>query len=138
MDPTGWPRSLRATHRFSAFVVALLWCATPILAALHASAEAHRYCAEHGAVEEGPEGDAVEAPDAPGPDVAAAFGEGGAAESHDGCAFSRFCRFGQLLHQLVLEASGDVAATVIAAPALCVPAPSVAVIVLAPKTSPPV
>lgn len=133
MNLAGWPRSVRATHRFVAFVVALFWCAAPVLAGVHASIEAHYYCLEHGAVEEA--GEAKTQPGLPGGATVLSGAE--AAPSHDGCAFGRYCRFGQVLNQVVLALSACLEPDPISPPALSMAAPVVATIVLAPKTSPP-
>lgn len=131
---TGRPRSLRAAHRLSAWAVVLLWCAAPLLAALHAGAEAHRYCAEHDAVEEAAEAAAGVLSDQTGP---LARGPEDPAPGHEDCSFTRFCRFGQLVAQLILDDAGDLEPVSLPTPPLA-PAPGVAVIVIAPKTSPPV
>lgn len=115
----------------SALLLALIWCAAPVLSAIHAGAEAHRYCAEHGALEEASEPEPTD------------VGSDGAViplapeRSHEGCVFGRFCRFGQVLGQLVLEPAGDLEATAMGPPVLLETGPSVAVICFAPKTSPP-
>jgi hypothetical protein len=44
---------LTVLARFTATALALLWCLQPLLLVAHASAHAHRFCAEHGAFEEG-------------------------------------------------------------------------------------
>src|SRR5688500_155021 len=100
MTSTGRPRPLRAWHRCAALVVGLLWAVGPALAILHVDARLHRFCAEHGALEEasvpastdqargGPTMDAREAPEAQ------AGGSGAGGDGHDGCAFSPYCRFG--------------------------------------------
>jgi hypothetical protein len=131
---TGRLRSLRAIHRVSAFAVMLLWCAAPILAVVHASEEAHRYCAEHDAVEEAPE-PIVETTANPQSPVAS--GAGGGAPAHDDCSFTRLCRFSQVLGQVILDAVGDLEQRSPAAPPSGPPEPSLALILIAPKTSPP-
>lgn len=103
MTPYGRPGSLRATHRLAAVLVTLFWSAAPILAAIHANAEVHRYCAEHGMVEEGSPTRPQAAPD----DRPAARDASAPAPEHDGCAFARVCRFGQVLGPLSLEAAGQ-------------------------------
>jgi hypothetical protein len=113
--------------------VALLWCAAPVLAAVHAGVEAHRYCAEHGTVEEA--GEAVVGSPEATPVVA---GEGEEQAPHDGCDFARFCRFGQVLAQLILDVAGTPDVALAPSPSPAQAAPAVAVIVIAPKTSPPV
>lgn len=135
MTPTGSPRSLRVMHRFSALLVAVLWSAAPVVAVVHASAETHRYCAEHGAVEESGERDG---------DVAASDSDSNAAvngtepgTSHEGCAFARYCRFGQVLGQFIVAATGEIEGIPIPTPLRREPAAPVAVLALAPKTSPP-
>jgi len=134
MSPrTGQPRSLRAAHRLSAWVVVVLWCAAPLLAALHAGAEAHRYCAEHGAVEEAAEA----AAGLPADQAPLAQGTDDRASTHEDCSLTPFCRFGQLLAQVILAEAGDLEPGSLPTPSVA-PAPGVAVLVIAPKTSPPV
>ena len=130
-------RSLGATHRLAALVVALVWGITPVLAVFHShdSGEVHRYCAEHRALEDVTEdGDPAPAPERDD----AAFAQAETTPSHKGCAFGRFCRFGQVLSQFVLEATGVLEATPVQRPIVRVAAPAIAVILVAPKTSPPV
>jgi hypothetical protein len=134
MTPHGRPRSLRATHRLAAVLVTLFWSAAPILAAVHASAEVHRYCAEHGMVEEGSSARTGAAADA----RPAARDASAPAPEHDGCAFARVCRFGQVLGPVILVAAGQLDPTPASAPTPATPAPPLAVLRLAPKTSPPV
>lgn len=137
MNWSGPLRSLGAIHRLAALVVALVWGLAPILAVFHShsSGEAHRYCAEHGVLEDvADEGDPAPASESDGTVV----GQVEAARSHRGCAFGTFCRFGQLPSQLVVETGRILEATLVLLPVARVPAPSVAVIVVAPKTSPPV
>lgn len=128
------PRTARAIHRLGALVVALLWCLTPVLAALHAQAEAHRLCAEHGQLEE-----VVVAQDAPGATAHATVnGVVVGDEAHEGCAFGRYCRFGQLLAAFGLFPAGDLAPERAPLPELAVRGPTVSIVRFAPKTSPPV
>jgi hypothetical protein len=130
MTPTG--RS-RATHRLAALLVGVFWCAAPILAAVHANAEVHRYCAEHGMVEE-----AAAASAARPADESAAHDASERPPAHDGCAFAKVCRFGQVLASFVLPVAGALDPTPVATPALAQAAPPLALLRLAPKTSPPV
>jgi hypothetical protein len=133
MNRTGPPRSPAVLQRFSALFVALLWCAAPVLALVHGSAEAHRYCAEHGRLEDAGDGGS---------------GEDGAARrqivdaqgtaSHDDCAFSQTCRFGQTLIAFLLEACGTLEAPPLVQPQRDPAPPPIALISFAPKTSPPV
>ncbi|MEN9798648.1 MAG: hypothetical protein RL653_2344 [Pseudomonadota bacterium] len=68
-----------------ALVLAGLWVLLPLASALHDEDHAHRYCAEHGVVEEAGTG-AVAAADVDAPGVSDADGaEAGAA--HVSCAF---------------------------------------------------
>jgi hypothetical protein len=133
MTLTGRPRSLRATHRLAALLVGLFWSLAPILAALHANAEVHRYCAEHGMVEEAASGAARAADTHP-----SAHDASEPAPSHDGCAFAQVCRFGQVLGPLVHFAASELDPTPVPCPVVADPAPPLAVLLIAPKTSPPV
>jgi hypothetical protein len=132
---SGQPRSLRAAHRISACAVVLLWCAAPVLAAVHAAAESHRYCAQHDAVEE-----ASDERDGGSPDQVAPLARSGGDQTstHEDCSFAPFCRFGQLVGQLILDATGVLEPITVPPPSLPPLTPAVAVIVVAPKTSPPV
>jgi hypothetical protein len=132
-------RSLGAMYRLPALAVALLWCAAPVLAILHAHSgtEVHRYCAEHGTLEDVAEGQLqaqTPAPDGNGVTVRASEAEA----AHGSCAFARFCRFGDTLARFQLQATGVVAATPVPMPAARVATASIPVFVVAPKTSPPV
>lgn len=134
MNRGGQSRSWRATWRLPALVVALLWCAAPMLSAVHSAAEAHRYCVEHGAIEEVEfENDQGE-PQRPATDQVRGVD---ASEPHEACAFAPFCRFGQLVTAFVPEAAGNIGA--IPAPTLddAASVSPVAVVRIAPKTSPP-
>lgn len=125
------------THRCAAFLVALLWSAVPVLSVLHADGEAHRFCAEHGTIEESGSVSAPSAPEARSERASANANLGELGSTHDGCAFTQFCRFGQLLDQVIF----DVAAlppTPVASVARPAPALPVALLTLAPKTSPPI
>ena len=133
MTPTGGPRPLRASHRWSALLVAALWAIAPVLAALHANAEVHRFCAEHGALEETSQSGAPERGDA-GPAWLASEGQ----IPHAGCAFARYCRFDQLLIGFVLERAADLQVARPPERPGAISAPAVALLRLAPKTSPPV
>lgn len=139
MNRQGKQRSLRAPHRFSAFAVALLWAVTPVLASLHASIEVHRYCAEHGVVEEA---GAAEDADTPASAVQPGVRIGGVdvdeEAHHDDCAFAQFCRFGQTLIAFALAATGSLDPGAPPAPPADAPPSALAVIFVAPKTSPPV
>jgi hypothetical protein len=131
--------ALRVAYRFSALLLALLWCAVPVAAGLHADAEAHRFCAEHGALEDG--GDAAGGGGATGDRSSvsplAIQGETEPSQSHHACAFSLVCRFGDVGWKATLAPAGDVAFT-LAAPSIAgQPAAPIAVIAVAPKTSPP-
>jgi hypothetical protein len=133
MTRTGRPRSLLETHRLAACLVAVFWCAAPVLAAIHASAQVHRYCSEHARLEESdqtPTGAQV----AGGP---SARSDSERLPAHDSCAFAPVCRFGQVQAAVVLDPTGILAATPFAPPARLEPAPPVALLLIAPKTSPP-
>jgi hypothetical protein len=130
--------SLGAMYRLPAFTVALLWCAAPVLAVLHghSGTEVHRYCAEHGTLEDVAEGQVqaqAPAPDGNSPTVRASEAQA----AHRGCAFAPFCRFGDTLSRFQFEATGVLAATHVPAPAARLAPASIPVFVLAPKTSPP-
>jgi hypothetical protein len=135
MTRTGQRRAQHAAHRLSAFLVALLWCAAPVLSVLHASAEAHRFCAEHGVLEDAGREETDDTPAERGP---VAAGQSDPSTSHEGCAFARFCRFGQVLAQLVLEPAGELEHRLAVPPTLVIAPARVAIILIAPKTSPPV
>jgi len=84
MRPATW-------HRLLALALAGFWAVLPLAGALHDAEHAHRYCAEHGAVEEAgatPEGDA----DADGSGLHA--WEGRLADLHTACGFSFVHRLG--------------------------------------------
>jgi hypothetical protein len=136
MEITGRPRPLRAPHRFSALLVALLWAGAPVLAALHANAEVHRYCAEHGVLEEVAAGGGATGVPVLGGGAAASDAETSA--PHDDCAFARYCHFGQLLTRFSLPATGALAVRTVALPRATTAASTLAILRLAPKTSPPV
>jgi hypothetical protein len=57
---------------------------------------------------------------------------------HDDCAFARYCHFGQLLTRFALPATGALAVSKTLLPRPAIAAPAVAILRLAPKTSPPV
>lgn len=135
MNRIGRLRTLRATHRFSALLLALVWSAGPLLAALHADGEWHRYCPEHGTLEEA----ATPTPDDADESGAGArvAGDGAASAEHDACAFAACARFGQQLARLILADLGDIDAQPIAPPPCREPPRRLAVITVAPKTSPP-
>jgi hypothetical protein len=127
--------SRRAIGRFSAFVLALSWCVCPALAALHASLELHRYCPEHGALEEIDGG--AGAPNDRVLDGATPTLEGAsAARAHEECAFDRCCRPGQVAAEIPVHVR-HLDAWLIAAFPRTEAAFPVAPIVFAPKTSPP-
>jgi hypothetical protein len=136
MENPGRPRPLRAVHRFSALLVALLWAGAPVLAALHANAEVHRYCAEHGVLEEAAAGDGATGLPVLGGGAAASDAE--SPPPHEDCAFARYCHFGQLLTNFALPATGALAVRTVVLPRPHLVAPTLAIIRLAPKTSPPV
>jgi hypothetical protein len=134
MTPESQPRSLRMAHRLAAVVVAMFWSAAPVLAAVHAQAEVHRYCAEHGMVEEGSQA----RPETVADGMPAAHDASSPGPEHDGCAFARVCRFGQVLGPVILDAAGQLEPAAVACVTAAEPAPPLAVLRLAPKTSPPV
>ncbi len=120
----------RAAHRTAAFALALVWSAAPLLAAVHATTERHRFCAAHGTVEETSEGGAAPAhlPTVAGQSLAS---------SHEDCSFASACRFGQTLLPDVGASVGFLSPETVAAPVDARPAPSLDVLANAPKTSPP-
>lgn len=85
-----------ARHRLLALALAGLWCALPVAGAVHDGEHAHRYCAEHGAVEEaGPRAER----EGQQPSGTAGLGLEGAdapseATAHAACAFSFAHRLG--------------------------------------------
>jgi hypothetical protein len=129
----GRPRSLLATHRLAACLVAVFWSAAPVLATVHANAEVHRYCAEHAQVEES----AQTRPEAAVPAGPSAHPDSEPMPGHDGCAFARVCRFGQVLVAVVIDPAGIVDPAPFFAPARLEPAPPVPLLSVAPKTPPP-
>jgi hypothetical protein len=132
----GPPRCLRATHPVSAFLVVLLWGATPVLSVLHATEQGHRYCTEHGAVEDAQAAGAADRASRTGAVASTLTAE--RAPRHEGCAFARYCQIGRLPepHAPTAPRVLDVPAALDAAPAT--PPASISVLRLAPKTSPPV
>lgn len=100
---TGSGHDLPAAHRCAAMVLALLWLASPVLALLHAQAEIHRYCAQHGTLEEA----GAPEPASPRSDRPVAAGLPTAESPHDGCAFAPHYRFSQILVSFTLEPGGD-------------------------------
>jgi hypothetical protein len=79
-----------ATLRLLALALAGLWVLLPVASALHDGDHAHRYCAEHGAVEEvgealASDGEGSADESAGGLDVA---GDGQGSEEHVDCAFA--------------------------------------------------
>jgi hypothetical protein len=134
MTWTGPRRALSATQRVSALLVVLLWGATPVLSVVHASAAEHRYCAEHGGLEDAPAvtgGQAV----ASGNDVASS--RPAQAPAHEGCAFARYCQFAR-----PPEPAAPDPLRVLEVPAVvhglpCAPPAAISLLSLAPKTSPP-
>jgi len=123
------------THRISAFLVFLIWGAAPVLSVVHASEEGHRYCAEHGTVEDAQ--DEVLAESNATPSTADLLSASPATE-HQGCAFAHYCQIGRLPSTAapdlprVLELTSTEASIPVAPPA------PISVLRLAPKTSPPV
>lgn len=109
-----------------ALVASLLWVAVPVASALHSSDHAHTYCEQHQAIEEGSRGASAE------------HGDGvSAEEAHERCAFDA----------ITLRA-----AIVVAGPSVWDVSPAerpsvaggasathqaIAVLMLAPKSSPP-
>jgi hypothetical protein len=134
MTRTSRPRSLLATHRLAACLLAAFWCAAPVLAAMHANAEVHRYCVEHARVEESGQ----LRTQTPAERAPAAHPDSDPMPGHDGCAFARICRFGQVLAVVVVDPGGILEPVDFAAPAPLEPAPPVPLLSVAPKTSPPV
>lgn|GEM_PF-2420443 len=65
-----------------------LWLALPVASALHDGEHAHRYCVEHGAVEEAGEDVAARAPRAGELSEGVEAGEAQEAGSHEACAFT--------------------------------------------------
>lgn len=117
----------------AALAVALLWLAAPLLSLAHATTAAHTYCARHGILEEGGAGGSDAQPDRP---LAAATADGVPAV-HEACSFARLCRFGQTLAPLVLAVGEAAAPEPALAPRAPEPAPAIAILDSAPKTSPP-
>ncbi len=133
MDRRRPSRALRLAHRLAAFALMVLWAGAPVMAVAHAAAEGHRFCAEHGTVEEASE--VIVAAGSAGPaDIVAARSQDAA---HEDCAFATACRFGQTLSAEggglvgLLEPRPATFAAEIAAAVLF------DVLVNAPKTSPP-
>jgi hypothetical protein len=127
-------RRLRESQRFSVWLLALVWCAVPVLSAVHASLEIHRYCAEHGTLEEiaGP----VRALDAQSPSPGIR-GVVGGESAHEDCVFHG------LFRHVDSGGHGDTATADLAFADPVAPAEQwrsgggVPLLHLAPKTSPP-
>ena len=136
-SPGPTARSAGAIRRWAALLLAVIWSAAPALAALHAEAEIHRFCAEHQALEEAqPGGGVVEG--GRGAELAVGGVSSAPGDLHESCAFGRCCRFGQTLAPLVLAVGPDVPTPVVVMPVAQLPPPARAIFRLAPKTSPPV
>lgn len=125
--------ALPCRRRAVAAVLAWTWLAAPLLAIVHTLHETHRYCAEHGALEEA--GGVATAAAAP-TDGPRAGGEDRAA--HHECSFGRVCRFGRGPAPVVLAEGA------LLRPGEIVPPPPRApfaargmLLARAPKTSPP-
>jgi hypothetical protein len=145
MNRSSQPHPLRVGYRSAAAFVALLWCVAPALSALHATLQIHRYCAEHGVLEEveasGGETGGVEASggEIGGVETSGPLAGGGDDETvaHEDCAFVGFFRQGRLLDAPGSAPVGlDPAALNLPQAGEQVPAP-VELLRLAPKTSPP-
>jgi hypothetical protein len=120
-------------HRLAVYLVAAVWCATPLLSALHASVEAHRFCAEHGVIEETSavaEGTAPVSSDQP---IARGTDAG---TSHEECAFHASGRLQGPSGAVTSEASA-LEIPCAAPPRRSDPVPQLAIVDYAPKTSPP-
>src|SRR5688572_13756887 len=103
MNRSATATALSARYRFAAGLLALIWCTAPALSAVHATLEVHRYCAEHGTVEEVPEGRptaneraSVVAPGQPVGKIEKIAGTEDLDAGHDECVFGSFCRYGSL------------------------------------------
>jgi hypothetical protein len=127
-------RSLGARRRLPALVLAVVWCAAPVLAILHAhsSAVGHHYCAAHRTLE-----DVIE-DQASAPNGDTAVRESGAASAHYGCAFACSYRFDDTVARFALDTAGLIEATPFPTPTAQVASARIAIFVVAPKTSPPV
>ena len=122
------PSGRSRVRALSALVAALLLAAAPILVALHASEALHRYCAEHGVVEEA---------SAEGEPSSAGLFPSESTAAHEACAAARVCRYGEIPHAVPLHEGRAPTPPAIVAPALRIWTAAIAVIVTAPKTSPP-
>jgi hypothetical protein len=117
----------------TAVVLATAWTLLPIAAALHAAAEPHVYCLEHGAFEEGPPAGGGAATGAPG---GAALG-GDPERLHAACPFTPVSRARQLLSPPPLTSRSLVPARPTAPPIENPGTPPIAILAVAPKGSPP-
>lgn len=125
---------LRARQQISAAFLAALWLCGPLLAVLHGLERQHAYCAEHGAFEE--RGGGHEDHDA-GAQLLAGSSTDGA--EHEGCAFSPFAAGVARPHTAALPAVQAPALPPLGLPALAAVAPlhPIAILAVAPKSSPP-
>src|SRR5687767_12937587 len=105
MNRSATAPELSPRYRFAAALLALIWCTAPALSAVHATLEVHRYCADHGTVEEVPQGrptagePAVVAPGQPVGKIGKIVEIAGTEDldaGHDECVFGSFCRYGSL------------------------------------------
>jgi hypothetical protein len=119
-------------HRISAAILASLWIVVPVVAAVHAVVDEHTWCAEHAAFEEGGRAGAAAASDTRG--IAASDGPAGC---HRDCALGDFVAGDTPSDEpergVAIAAAGAPAAP----PADATGAPPIALLRLAPKSSPP-
>ena len=134
MHGTDMPRPARATHRYAALLLAVLWSAAPPLSVAHVLVESHRYCGEHGVLEEAAQG----GPGRPGGDGhSTAVGARQAAAAHEDCAFHDCWRTSQTLWRHVVEAHALPLIADAGLPQALTYGPALPILALAPKTSPP-
>lgn len=138
MRRTAQLRSLHVPPRLSALLLALVWAAAPLLAVAHAVDTSHRYCATHGVLEEGEGASEVDSSQPSRTDESdRAFADESDGEGHEGCAFARVCRFGQVLAKVILAVLDGPTSPPPAQLDGGVATAQLELLAVAPKTSPP-
>jgi hypothetical protein len=129
-------RPHRPGRLIPAVVLAALWLVGPLLGLVHGLEKRHSFCVEHGAFEEAAAATAGAPASHPG-DVAGPEAPAGE-QDHDGCAFSPFAAGAAAPSLAPLLAVQAPALPALALPAPAVPpAPPLAILDVAPKSSPP-
>lgn len=101
---------------------------------MHAGQEAHRYCVEHGLEEASAASGQVRALAATTPQVEGAEIN----QAHHGCAFAHFYQLASPVRWPALQAGPQLEVSSPSMPAWLAPVPSIAILRIAPKTSPPI